>query len=118
MHAGPDSNIPAAASSNPGELSAGCPAEPTGGADDTAALQERLIEILQRISGADAAQITPEARLVEDIGIDSLGFYEILIEADECLGIRIQEQDLLRFRTVGDVQKHLESLKRSHGQPT
>jgi len=73
-------------------------------------LQERLIEILIRISGADPSQITPEARLIEDIGIDSLGFYEILIEADECLDIKIREEDLLKFRTVGDIQNHLRTL--------
>ena len=73
-------------------------------------LEERLVEILHRISGADPAVITPDARLMEDIGIDSLGFYEILIEADTCLGIRIQEEQLLQFKTVGDIQCHLESL--------
>ena len=41
---------------------------------------------------------------MEDIGIDSLGFYEILIEADTCFGIRIQEEQLLKFKTVGDIQ--------------
>ena len=56
------------------------------------------------------AVITPDARLMEDIGIDSLGFYEILIEADTCFGIRIQEEQLLQFKTVGDIQSHLESL--------
>ena len=73
-------------------------------------LEGRLVEILHRISGADPAVITPEARLMEDIGIDSLGFYEILIEADTCFGIRIQEEQLLQFKTVGDIQSHLESL--------
>ena len=73
-------------------------------------LEERLVEILHRISGADPAVITPDARLMEDIGIDSLGFYEILIEADTCFGIRIQEEQLLQFKTVGDIQNHLESL--------
>ena len=73
-------------------------------------LQGRLIEILHRISGADPCVITPDARLMEDVGIDSLGFYEILIEADTSFGIRIKEEDLLRFRTVGDIQRHLESL--------
>lgn len=71
---------------------------------------ERLTEILVRISGADPSEIRPEARLIDDIGIDSLGFYEILIEADECLGIKIREEDLLKFRTVGDIQKHLRQL--------
>ena len=73
-------------------------------------LEGRLIEILHRISGADPAVITPEARLMEDIGIDSLGFYEILIEADTCFGVRIQEEQLLKFKTVGDIQNHLDSL--------
>ena len=56
-----------------------------------------------------------QARLIEDIGIDSLGFYEILIEADESLGIKIKEEDLLKFRTVGDIQNHLRSLERPNG---
>ena len=81
------------------------------GTPDKQQLEGRLVEILHRISGADPAVITPDARLMEDIGIDSLGFYEILIEADTCFGIRIQEEQLLQFKTVGDIQTHLESLK-------
>jgi acyl carrier protein len=89
-------------------LAAGFQAQgPTPSASDP---NQRLTEILVRISGADAAQIKPEARLIEDIGIDSLGFYEILIEADECLGIKIREEDLLKFRTVGDIQEHLSQM--------
>ena len=95
MQAGPDNS------------SSGAPPLDMQGPD----LQERLLDILQRISGADAAQIRPEARLIEDIGIDSLGFYEIMIEADESLGIKIREEDLLRFRTVGDIQQHLAALQ-------
>ena len=83
------------------------------GCPDKQELQGRLIEILHRISGADPAVITPEARLMEDVGIDSLGFYEILIEADTNFGIRIKEEELLRFRTVADIQQHLESLSPS-----
>ena len=77
---------------------------------DNQVLEERLIEILHRISGTDPASITAESQLMDDVGIDSLGFYEILIEADSSFGIRIQEEDLLKFRTVGDVQKHLNQL--------
>jgi len=84
-------------------------------ADD---LQDRLTQILIQISGAEPGQITPEARLIEDIGIDSLGFYEILIEADECLGIKIREEDLLKFRTVGDIQNHLRSMEQPDAQAT
>ena len=88
------------------------------GCPDKQELQGRLIEILHRISGADPAVITPEARLMEDVGIDSLGFYEILIEADTNFGIRIKEEELLSFRTVGDIQQHLESLNTSAADGT
>ena len=54
-------------------------------------LRERVVDILHRISGADPASITPDARLIEDIGIDSLGYYEIKIEAETCFSTRIQE---------------------------
>ena len=84
-----------------------------GSCPDKQELQGRLIDILHRISGADPAVITPDARLMEDVGIDSLGFYEILIEADTNFGIRIKEEELLRFRTVADIQQHLESLSPS-----
>ena len=87
------------------------------GTPDKQQLEGRLVEILHRISGADPAVITPEARLMEDIGIDSLGFYEILIEADTCFGIRIQEEQLLQFKTVGDIQSHLESLNFDSSSP-
>jgi len=92
------------------------PSAPTDQAGATGYLEEQLTEMLIRISGASPAQITPEARLIEDIGIDSLGFYEILIEADECLGIKIREEDLLQFRTVGDIQHHLQKLTSSDVQ--
>ena len=96
----------------PSSGQAAAPASPQSNDD----LQDRLSQILIQISGADPAQITPEARLIEDIGIDSLGFYEILIEADESLGIKIREEDLLKFRTVGDIQNHLRSMEQPDAQ--
>lgn len=70
-------------------------------------LYQKVVEIVARISGTELSLITPEAKLIEDIGIDSLGFYEILIEVDEHLNIRIKEEDLLKFRTVMDVEIYL-----------
>jgi acyl carrier protein len=72
-------------------------------------LLQQVAAILQRIAGIEPEGVTPEARLIDDIGVDSLGFYEILIEADEQLGLKIEERDLLGFRTVGDILDYLES---------
>jgi acyl carrier protein len=75
------------------------------------------VDVLARISGSSPVTITPSANLIEDVGLDSLGFYEILIEAEECLGLRIPEQALLEFRTVADIQHYLDChLPAANGQ--
>ena len=70
----------------------------------------QLIGILSQISGIDPSLIKSNSRLIEDIGIDALGYYEILIEAQEHLDVKIQEEDLLNFRTVEDIDNHLRTL--------
>jgi acyl carrier protein len=72
-------------------------------------LYHQIIEIVARVSGNEPSLIRPESRLIEDIGIDSLGFYEILIEADEHLHTKIPEEDLLGFKTVGDIEMYFRS---------
>lgn len=72
---------------------------------------KQLVDILSRISGLDPCLIKPTSRLIEDVGIDSLGYYEILIEAQEHLGVKIKEEELLNFVTVEDIENHLRTLK-------
>ncbi|SBO44584.1 acyl carrier protein [Cyanobium sp. NIES-981] len=67
-----------------------------------------LKDILARIAGADPDTISLDALIIEDVGVDSLGFYEILIEADETMGIKIEEKDLLTFKTVRDIVTYIE----------
>ena len=47
---------------------------------------------------------TDDARLVEDLGIDSLTMMEIVILAEEVLQMHIQNDELRNLRTVGDVK--------------
>jgi acyl carrier protein len=67
-----------------------------------------LADILARIAGADPESISLDALIIDDVGVDSLGFYEILIEADESMGIKIEEKDLLTFKTVRDIVNYIE----------
>lgn len=78
------------------------------GPDAEVDLQDQLTEILHRVSGKEPGHIHPRDRLIEDIGIDSLGFYEILLEAEAAIGVKIPEKDLLTFRTVEDIRRYLE----------
>lgn len=87
---------------------------------DRAEILAGLTEILARIAGADPESITLDALIIDDVGVDSLGFYEILIEADETMGIKIEEKDLLTFKTVRDIVTYIEQReneRRGERQP-
>lgn len=50
-----------------------------------------------------AEKVTPEARLFEDLELDSIDALDLagLLEAEH--GMRLDENDLRRIRTVGDI---------------
>ena len=69
-------------------------------------LKELLVEELQ----IDAKDITMEAELSNDLGINSIELADLVLMCEEKFGIEIAEEDSNRFITVGDVVDYLESL--------
>lgn len=53
--------------------------------------------------------ITPEAELVSDLGINSLELADLILLCEERYGIEIQDDDLHKFITVGDIVAYLEA---------
>lgn len=69
---------------------------------------ERLKEILEKVlPGADVTNVTPETRLVEDLGFDSLALMMMSMEIEDAFGFRFTE--LVTFETVGDACSYLEA---------
>jgi 3-hydroxyacyl-[acyl-carrier-protein] dehydratase len=58
-----------------------------------------------------------DLRLVEDLGIDSLTMMEIVILAEEVLRIAINNEELCRLRTLGDVKQFIECKVRGLPPP-
>jgi acyl carrier protein len=46
---------------------------------------------------------------IDDLGIDSMTMMEIVMMAEECLEIQIDNQDLMKIGTVGDLNEFLKS---------
>ena len=53
--------------------------------------------------------IKPEAELVSDLGINSLELADLILLCEERYGIEIQDDDLHKFITVGDLVTYLEA---------
>ncbi|MCR4906054.1 MAG: acyl carrier protein [Clostridiales bacterium] len=52
--------------------------------------------------------ITEEAELVSDLGINSLELADLVLICEEKFGIEIADDDVTTFLTVGDVVEYLE----------
>ena len=51
----------------------------------------RMQEILREILGLESAEsISPDARLLEDLHIDSLGMVDVVIGVEEAFGLKIR----------------------------
>lgn len=75
-----------------------------------ASIQEKVINIIAEQLGANAATITPETDIANDLGADSLDIAELMIAFEEEFSIDIDESEAQNIATVGDVIKHIEAV--------
>lgn len=59
--------------------------------------------ILRRVVPHELIDIQLDSRLVEDVGIDSLGTYELIMDAEDRFGIQIEDDQLLGLATIRDI---------------
>jgi len=83
---------------------------PTGAMTEAQALVT-LGELLRTIAGVDPARVQPSCRFVEDLGVDSLGMMEMILEAETRFSISLDAGELPRLLTVADLLQ----LLRQHG---
>ena len=69
---------------------------------------EQVRDMLAKQLKKNAAKITLETKIKEDLGADSLDIMEMLMNIEEDYGIRIPDEDIVDFVTVGDIVDYLE----------
>ena len=69
---------------------------------------EKLVKVLAEQLMVDPESITPETRIKEDLGADSLDILQIVMTFEEEYGITIPDDDLAGFETVGDILEYFE----------
>ncbi|MEZ4616964.1 MAG: acyl carrier protein [Caldilineaceae bacterium] len=69
-----------------------------------------LSRILQDTFDIDAARIVPEARLSQDLDIDSIDAVDMIVKLKPIVGKRLQPDAFKKVRTVDDVVSALQNL--------
>ncbi|MCF7919964.1 MAG: acyl carrier protein [Candidatus Cloacimonetes bacterium] len=67
--------------------------------DITAKVKEIIVEEL----GVDASEVTVEAKLIEDLGADSLDTVELIMKFEEEFDVEIADEEAEKLATVGDI---------------
>ncbi len=56
----------------------------------------------------DVSQVTPEAKFVKDLGVDSLDVVELIMALEEKFGVEISDEQAEKIVNVGDVMRYIE----------
>lgn len=63
----------------------------------------------EQLDISDVSTITPDSRIIEDLGADSLDVVELLITLDDEYNIKIADEEIASIKTVGDLIKIIEA---------
>lgn len=69
---------------------------------------EKVKEIISENLGIDPETITETATFKEDLGIDSLDLFELVMSFEEEFNISIPTEELEKMKNVGDVAAYIE----------
>ena len=72
-------------------------------------LEEKVKKIIVDQLGVDAAEVTPEASFIEDLGADSLDTVELVMALEEEFGIEIPDEEAEKIATVKDAIEYIRS---------
>lgn len=70
---------------------------------------EKVKAILVEQLSVDEDIVTPDARISEDLGADSLDVMELLMTLEDEYGIVIPDEELATFEKVADIVNYIEN---------
>ena len=66
-----------------------------------------LARDLQEERLPDLPKASDDSRLIEDVGMDSFGMIEVVMTAEEVLGIAISNEEMKGIKTLGELKSFL-----------
>ena len=76
----------------------------------------RIVQILVDTFDMDASRIVPEAKLADDLDIDSIDAVDLIVQLKPLVGQRLKPEAFKSVRTIGDVVDAVHALV-SDGAP-
>ena len=68
---------------------------------------EKLVEILKEQLNLDGKEIKPESSFKDDLEVDSLDLFELVMAIEDEVGVEIPSEDLEKLTTIQSVMDYL-----------
>ncbi len=75
-------------------------------------MYEKFVDLLVDELQIDRNDITMDSELSNDLGINSIELADLVMLCEEKFDIEINDEDIRKFTTVGDVVSYLEALNK------
>ena len=76
-------------------------------------IEAKVKEIIVEQLGVNADQVTREAKMIEDLGADSLDAVELVMAIEEEFEIEVPDEEAEKLASIGDIIDHVEKAKSS-----
>jgi len=72
-------------------------------------MKDEIYNIIARQLRIDAAEITDETDVMDDLGADSLDIVEMLIAIEEGFGVAVPDEDIPALKKVSEIIGYVEA---------
>jgi acyl carrier protein len=79
-------------------------------------LETRVKQILTNRLGIPAEEIKTDAKLIDELGMDSLDAVELAIAAEREFDVEISDEQVAKLETVADIMGLVQRLKTEQGR--
>jgi acyl carrier protein len=68
-------------------------------------VKSKVVDIFVDLLGVSADEVTEDARLIEDLAVDSLDAVELSLALEEQFSLSVEDYEIEQLQTVSDVIK-------------
>ena len=72
-------------------------------------IYEKIKKMISETLGVDEKEVKPEAKLVDELGVDSIGMLDLLLKFEDEFNISIPDQDAEKITRVQDIIDYLKT---------
>jgi acyl carrier protein len=84
--------------------------EQTNGFNDKVAIQEKVMSLIAETLKIDQTKVFPEAKLVEDLGADSLDQVELIMALEAAFDCEIPQEEAEKITSIAQIVDHLHKI--------